>query len=151
MHQRAEEADDNPALLTLIHDLRRSGPLISLALPPLAAAAVDSLIAQLWPELPPGQRLPHIRDTFIKATGGNPLFVTELVRELAHSAALPAPLPIPPSLHDLIQRRLRQLSASGRQVIETLAVLDAPATLALAQQSSGRSEDETATAATRLC
>ena len=83
---------------------------------------------------------------FIKGTGGNPLFVTELVRELAHAAALPAPLPIPPSLGDLIQRRLRQLSVSGRQVIEALAVLDAPATLALAQQCSGRSADETANA-----
>src|SRR5215210_222815 len=83
---------------------------------------------------------------FMKGTGGNPLFVTELVRELAHAAALPAPLPIPPSLRYLIQRRLGQLSASGRQVIEALAVLDAPATLSLAQQSSGRSEDETANA-----
>ncbi|HEU5097920.1 MAG TPA: AAA family ATPase, partial [Roseiflexaceae bacterium] len=137
---RNEEADDNPALLTLIRDLRRFGPLISLALPPLSASAVDVLIAQLWPELPPGYRLPHIRDMFIEGTGGNPLFVTELLRELAHAAALPAPLPIPPSLRDLIQRRLGQLSASGRQVIEALAVLDAPATLALTQQSSGRSE-----------
>jgi DNA-binding SARP family transcriptional activator len=143
---RSEEADDNPALLTLIRDLRRFGPLISLALPPLSPSAVDSLIAQLWPDLPPGYRLPHIRDMFIEGTGGNPLFVTELLRELAHAAALPAPLPIPPSLRDLIQRRLHQLSASGRQVIEALAVLDAPATLALTQQSSGRSEDETANA-----
>jgi tetratricopeptide (TPR) repeat protein len=143
---RIEEADDNPALLTLVDDLRRSGPLVSLALPPLAASAVDALITQLWPDLPPGYRLPHIRDMFIKETGGNPLFATELLRELAHSAALPAPLPIPPSLRDLIQRRLRQISASGRQVIEALAVLDAPATLALAQQGSGRSEDETANA-----
>jgi DNA-binding SARP family transcriptional activator len=143
---RSEEADDNPALLTLVHDLRRSGPLVSLALPPLDAAAVDALIAQLWPELPPGYRLPHIRDLCIKATGGNALFVTELVRELAHSTTLPPPLPIPPGLRELIQRRLRQLSASGRQVIEALAVLDTPATLALAQQSSGRSADETATA-----
>ena len=99
---RGEEADDNPALPTLIHDLRRSGTLISLALPPLAASAVDTLIAHVRPELPPGYRLPHIRDLFIKGTGGNPLFVTELLRELAHSSALPAPLPIPPSLRDLI-------------------------------------------------
>jgi len=49
---RSEEADDNSALLTLLHDLRRSDSLISLALPPLAASAVDALIAQLWPELP---------------------------------------------------------------------------------------------------
>ena len=143
---RGEEADDNPALLSLLHDLRRSGPVVSLALPPLAASAVDALIADLWPELPPGYRLPHIRDLFIKSTGGNPLFATELLRELSHSTALPAPLPIPPSLRDLIQRRLRQLDASGRQVIEALAILDAPATLALAQHCSGRSADETANA-----
>jgi DNA-binding SARP family transcriptional activator len=143
---RSEEADDNPALLTLLRDLRRSGPLVWLTLAPLAASAIDRLITLLWPDLPPGYRLPHIRDLFIQATGGNPLFATELLRELANSAALPAPLPIPPSLRDLIQRRLRQLSASGRQVIEALAILDAPASLALARQSSGRSEDETANA-----
>jgi len=143
---RSEEAGDNLALLTLIHDLRRSGSLVSLALPPLGAAAIDALIAQIWPELPSGYRLPHIRDMCMKATGGNPLFATELVRELAHSAELPAQLPIPPSLRDLIQRRLGQLGASERQVIEALAVLDAPATLALARQCSGRSEDETANA-----
>jgi DNA-binding SARP family transcriptional activator len=143
---RSEEADDNPALLTLIRDLRRFGPLISLALPPLGALAIDTLIEQLWPDLPPGYRLPHIRDTFIEGTGGNPLFVTELLRELAQAPVLPAPLPIPPSLRDLIQRRLSQLSASGRQVVEALAVLDAPATLALTQHTSGRSEDETANA-----
>jgi DNA-binding SARP family transcriptional activator len=143
---RGEEADDNPALLTLLRDLRRSGPLVSLALPPLDASAIDTLIADLWPELPSGYRQPHIRDLFIKGTGGNPLFATELLRELAHATAQPVSLPIPPSLRDLIQRRLGQLNASGRQVIEALAVLDAPATLALAQQCSGRSADETTNA-----
>jgi tetratricopeptide (TPR) repeat protein len=78
-----------------------------------------------------------------KATGGNPLFVVELARELANRPDLPDQLPVPPSLADLIQQRLSQLPAYGRQVLESIAVLDRPARFDLIRQISARSEDET--------
>ncbi|MCL4267250.1 MAG: AAA family ATPase [Anaerolineae bacterium] len=140
---RTEEAEDNPALLTLLRDWARRQDVVMVGLEPLSAAAVAELINRLWPQLPPGYREPHLRDRLIQATGGNPLFVNEIVRELAGSLHLPAELPVPPSLRDLIQRRLHQLPASGRQVLESLAVLDQPTRFDLAQQVSGRSEDET--------
>jgi DNA-binding SARP family transcriptional activator len=143
---RSEEVEDNPALLALIRDLHRASAPLRLTLPPLAAAAVAELMAHLWPELPPGYRTPHIRDMLVKATGGNALFVTELLRELGHANTLPSTLPIPPSMRDFIQRRLRQLNGSGRQVIEAFAVLDMPATLDQARQISGRNDDEAAAA-----
>ncbi len=140
---RSEEVDDNPALLTLVADLRRSSALLTLALPPLAPSSVEALMVHLWPDLVPGDHMPSVRDALIRATGANPLFLTELLRTLAHANTLPATLPLPSSLRDLIQRRLRHLSASGRQVIEALAVFDVPATLDQARQISGRSDDET--------
>ncbi|MCB8966559.1 MAG: tetratricopeptide repeat protein [Ardenticatenaceae bacterium] len=143
---RSEESGDNPALLTLLHDLPRAGQYVQMSLPPLTAVAIDQLLAQQWPDLPVGYRTPHLRDKLLRATGGNPLFVSEIIRELSQAETLPQTLPVPPSMHDLIQRRLQRLSASGRQVIETLAVLDNPGSALLLQQISARSDEETVTA-----
>lgn len=140
---RTEEVAENEALSTLIYDLGREDSLQRLSLRPLNDIEVEQLIAILWPDLPVGFRTPHIRDMLIQATGGNPLFTSEILRELAAAAELPFTLPIPPSLHELIQRRLNRLPASGRQVLESVAVLDQPASFELVQQISGRSEEET--------
>lgn len=138
---RPEESEENPALLILCQDLTRSG-VATLTLPPLTAAAVETLITQHWPDLPPGLRTPYMRDTLLAETGGNPLFLLELLRELNGAAILPSAMPIPPSLAALIERRLRQMPASGRQVLEALAVLEVPATFAQVRAISGRSDDE---------
>jgi DNA-binding SARP family transcriptional activator len=138
---RPEESEENSALLTLCHDLARSGAP-TLVLPPLAATAVERLIARHWPDLPPGLRTPYMRDTLLAETGGNPLFVMELLRELSGAATLPGAMPIPPSLRALIHRRLHQMPASGRQVLEALAVLEVPATFDQVRATSGRSDDE---------
>lgn len=139
---RSEEAEDNPALLTLLRDWSRRDDVIRLVLPPISPAAIEQLLVQLWPQLPARYPVPHLRDRLYQATGGNPLFIGEIVRELTSTAHLPDDLPVPPSLRDLIQRRLHQLPGSGRQVLESLAVLEQPATLELAQQISARSEEE---------
>lgn len=141
---RPEEAASLPALQTLIGDLRR-GPLIHLQLAPLTREPVETLTAQLWPDLPPGYR-PHVCDMLIQATGGNPFFITQVLRELAHTTRVPDTLPVPASVRDLIRRRLHRLPESGRQVIEAMAVLGTPVTLLQAQQTSARSEEETVTA-----
>lgn len=141
---RPEEVDGAPALQTLIGDLQR-GPLIRLRLPPLTRASITTLIAQLWPDLPPGYRS-HVCAMLAQATGGNPFFATEVLRELAHATQVPTTLPVPASVRDLICRRLRRLPESGRQVVEAVAVLGSSVTLAQAQQTSARSEEETVTA-----
>lgn len=140
---RSEEAEDNPALLTLLRDWGRREDLIMFALKPLSSEAIATLMSRLWPQLPDGYREPHLRDRLVQATGGNPLFVNEIVRELAGTMHLPEELPVPPSLRELIRRRLHQLSASGRQVLESLAILNQPAGFEQVRQISGRSEDET--------
>ncbi len=143
---RSEEVADNPALQTLLHDAQREALIQRLALPPLGKEEVSSLIGVLWLNVPEKAPLAEIRDSLLAAAGGNPLFVTEILRELTQTAVLPTPLPIPPSLQELTSRRLRQLPGSSRQVIETLAVLERPTNFDLLWQVSGRSEDESITA-----
>lgn len=139
---RTEEVEDNPILPDVIHELRRTRSLLTLHLPPLNEETVQTLIARQWTEHLPDSDGARLCDAVLKVTGGNPLYVTEVLHELHNTAQLPSQLPIPPSLYELVQRRLRQLPASGRQVIEAMAILDAPSTSQTAQRISGRSEDE---------
>lgn len=139
---RSEEVDDNPALQTFLSDALRSENVERLSLPPLAGDEITFLIGHLWAELPGESALREMRDRLLAETGGNPLFVSEILQEMAQRGELPAALPIPPSLQDLTNHRLGRLPDSSRQVLETLAVLDRPAHFDLAQQISGRSEDE---------
>ncbi|MCP4360560.1 MAG: tetratricopeptide repeat protein, partial [Chloroflexi bacterium] len=139
---RSEEVADNTALPTLLHDLGRVA-VARMALRPLTAIEVEQMITHLWRHLPPGFNAPLMRDTLLQSAGGNPLFTSEILHELVSAAALPEILPIPPSLTALTARRLKQMPASGRQVIESLAVLDRPAHFDLAQQISARTEEET--------
>jgi DNA-binding SARP family transcriptional activator len=139
---RSEEAPATSPLQSLLDDLQKTSPL-QLTLAPLAPAAVTELTGRLWPELPAGYR-PHVAGMLARATGGNPLFISEILRELAGSGDVPAALPVPHSVAGLVRRRLNRLPQSGRQVVEAMAVLDAPATPDQAQQISGRSEEETA-------
>jgi predicted ATPase len=140
---RTEEADDNPAVPGFIHDLHRTGTVKTLQLSPLDINAVNALIGQQEQNtFPVGFDTQRIRDTIHQMTKGNPLYLTELIQELRNMTEFPDALPIPPSLEDLVQRRLRQLPDSGRQVIEAMAVADMPINLTVAQRISGRSEDE---------
>ncbi|MFN8457636.1 MAG: AAA family ATPase [Anaerolineae bacterium] len=138
---RAEEVHDAPALQTLLEDLRRNA-LLHLRLPPLNLEAVALLTAQLWPNLP-GEARPRVCAMLAESTGGNALFVTQVLTELAHTAAAPASLPVPESVRDLIRHRLRRLPESSQQVIEAIGVIGWPVTPSQAQQVSGRTEEET--------
>ncbi len=135
---------DNQQLAILLDDLHRQRPL-HLTPSPLDSTDIETLLAAQWPKLPEVAR-PEMAEMLCSATAGNPLFLTETIRELAHTSAVPKTLPVPPSILDLIMRRLRRIPTSVRQVIESLAVLHAPGTPGLLQQISGRSEDETAAA-----
>lgn len=143
---RSEEAEDNPALQTVLRDLQRRVGTVNLSLSSLAEEEVETLIAGMWPKLPATARKSFIRDTLLPETGGNPLFLTEIVSELAGTAELPTTVPVPPSLQALTGHRLRQLPASSRQVIETLAVLQRPSEFDLLRQISSRTEEETVAA-----
>ncbi len=143
---RQEEMTEAAGLSALLSDLQRAAiPLAHWQLSPLPPAAITELMAQRWSQLPAGYR-PHVTTLLARTTGGNPFFLTELLRELAHGDDLPREMPVPDSVQELVGRRLQQLPDSNRQVIEALAVLDAPATPGQIRQISSRSEEETVTA-----
>jgi predicted ATPase len=112
-----------------------------LALPPLTQSAISDLIERHWSDLPIVDAN-SVSQILVRATGGNPLFITEVLRELSHMQTLPAILPVPKTVQDLIARRLRLLPESTRQVVEALAVFNAPVTVSQAQRISARAEEE---------
>ena len=141
---RSEEAANSPALTMLIDDFSRRD-VARIEMLPLSPTEVAELAAHFWPQLAPGFR-GHVAEMLAQATGGNALFVTAVLRELATSDTLPSDLPVPASVRELVQRRLRRMPDGCRQVLEGLAVLDMAATLMQLQHVSGRTVDEVAQA-----
>jgi predicted ATPase/DNA-binding SARP family transcriptional activator len=137
---RSEEVDPASALQTVLADLGRLYPQ-ELALPPLTQAAISDLIGRHWSNLPFADA-GSVSQILARATGGNPLFITEVLRELSHMRTLPEVLPVPRTVQDLIGRRLRLLPERTRQVIEAIAVFNAPITVSQAQRVSARAEEE---------
>jgi DNA-binding SARP family transcriptional activator/Tfp pilus assembly protein PilF len=137
---RSDEAINSPALQSLLNDLSHQS-VVHVQLAPLTALAIMELMAQGWSSLPADQH-PRVSTMLGQATGGNPLFVSEILRELAGATQFPSVLPVPGSVRELILRRLQQFPDSARQVLEALAVLGAAATPSQAQQTSARSEEE---------
>ncbi len=104
-----------PGLLRLVDPSRR------IDLSPLDARAVAELAAHVT-----GARLPTAAAERLTAhTGGNPLHVTTLLRELpAGHLGTGAPLPAPRSYATLVLGRLAGCGAAARRLVEALAVLD---------------------------
>lgn len=131
----------NPPLAMLWQDLQRQG-VRPLNLTPLTDEAIEQWLAARWPTLPAAKR-PMVSGRLHRATGGNPLFLSELLRELTGREDLPETLPVPASVLELVRARLAQLPASSQQILEALAILDAQAPPELIQATAGRSEEET--------
>jgi class 3 adenylate cyclase/tetratricopeptide (TPR) repeat protein len=84
---------------------------VALRLEPLPAADVGELI--------PESLTADLRGKITRASGGNPLFVTEMV---AMAAAAEDELVVPPTLQAVLAARLDQLEALERSVLERGAV-----------------------------
>jgi class 3 adenylate cyclase/tetratricopeptide (TPR) repeat protein len=90
---------------------RRAGWSVSLRLEPLPGDQVDELI---------GERVaPELRARIAHASGGNPLFISEILVMAAHADGA---LAVPPTLRALLAARLDQLEPAERRVLERGAV-----------------------------
>lgn len=141
---RPSEAAAHPALQTLLEELSRRD-VVRLAPRPLSDRAVAELTARMWGDLPAAVR-PAVAARIARATAGNPLYVIELLRELAADPRVPEQLPVPRGIRELVGRRLARLPPASGEVLELLAVLTVPATLAEACAVSGQDLDAGATA-----
>ena len=90
---------------------RRPAWTVTLRLEPLAEAAVEELL--------PETLSPDLRARIVRAAGGNPLFVHEMV---AMAAETEGEVTVPPTLQALLAARLDQLERPERTVLERGAV-----------------------------
>jgi class 3 adenylate cyclase/tetratricopeptide (TPR) repeat protein len=90
---------------------RRPAWPIALGLEPLPSEAVEELV---------GSRVSSdVRERIVRAAGGNPLFVSEV---LAIASLEGGEVRVPPTLRGLLDTRLDQLDPADRRVIERAAV-----------------------------
>lgn len=112
---------------TLPVAVRQAATLVDV--PGLDVAQVDTLVGQLLRR--PGRVTPLARWAHA-ATGGNPLFVTELIAELERTDALtvgphgvepPTTYEVPPQLQHVIGQRIGSVRMRSRRALDALAVL----------------------------
>lgn len=147
---RSEEAGE---VLDLRHTLARAGVLSELRLEGLQEAAVLELLRRLI-GLRPGDRL--LGERLHQATGGNPFYLIETVRQLVEDGMLeghleePMQLPLPQTVREAVQARLQHLGPIPRQVLEAGAVLGQSFGVDLLRLTAGRSHSEVLSALEEL-
>ena len=114
--------EDPHGLHALLSDLRRERRLERVNLAGLSQHDVRVLAGE-WLEEPPSAELAA---AVRRRTGGNPLFVEELVRHLVESRAgdvvAAATTELPPGVHAVIDRRLERLPPGAARAVEIGAV-----------------------------
>ncbi len=123
---RPEEVSRDYPLASVLANLRREGLAERLLLGPLTMAESAELVEALAGAVPAASVLEVIE----RQAEGNPLFITELVSELAsdgHDLTRPdtaaAALAVPESVRELTERHLVRLSAAANRVLHMAAVL----------------------------
>ena len=121
-----------------------AGELPALAgLPELAVGGLDEAAAlELLASLAPGRLSPAVGARIVAGTGGNPLALTEVARELspaqlAGAEALPEPLPAGGSLEQVFGRRVGRLAPEARLLL-AVAAAEPTASQALVWRAAGQ-------------
>jgi tetratricopeptide (TPR) repeat protein len=134
---------DEPAggpLARALGDLAREEPAGRIALEGLARPDVARFVEQAAGQRPSDALV----DAVLEQTGGNPLYLTEIVRLLSSEVALPGAadpvLPaVPRSVRAVIRRRLEPLTGRCRDVLGVAAVLGRQFRLDLLSRAVGSS------------
>ncbi|MBO0981227.1 AAA family ATPase [Microbacterium sp. SD291] len=142
--QRTQASHEiSPELDHLLGTLDERGLLISVALGPLALADCTLLAERLT-----GGRPATTLERYLAAAGGNPLFLTEMIRALQSDGAvtidqrgdvlLDAPVGPSPSLAMVMMRHLSHLSPATRELLTTAALLGSRFDAAQLRVAAGR-------------
>ena len=142
---RPELREIRPDLVTVSRWVSEAVPLSGLDARATAELAANVLgAAQLPDELL--RRLPS-------STGGNPLFVRELIGMLAHDGVLVEQpsgwrltidvdaIAIPPTIHALLASRLERLDAADRRVLEIASVVGSDFSVGIVRALAGTGAD----------
>ena len=132
-------AEGPPATAALREALEESQRVDVVALPPLNEAQMRELVESLGlASLDAAQLAPPLT----RHTGGNPMYALETIKHLIANAAIGGPdrgakLPRPASVGQLIERRLRQLSAPALALARVAAVAATDFSIELAEAVLG--------------
>ncbi|WP_203579698.1 helix-turn-helix transcriptional regulator [Microbacterium hibisci] len=126
---RTQASHDTPAELDhLLSVLSERGQLVAVELGPLTPPTCVAITERMT-----GGRVGGVLERYVGAAGGNPLFLTEMIRALVRDGAiritadgealLDAPVGPSPSLGMVMMRHLSHLSAQTRELLTTAALL----------------------------
>ncbi|MEV0158171.1 BTAD domain-containing putative transcriptional regulator [Micromonospora sp. NPDC050686] len=107
--------DHDPALVATVAELARGWGFGQLRLAGLDAASVADLIRDRTGAAPPEPVVARL----VTRTGGNPFFITELLRSPADPAAAAE---LPPSIRDTVRLRFGGLPDPARRCLDLLSV-----------------------------
>ena len=115
-----------------------SGDAERVALAGLARAEIGELASSIV-----GSRVPaELEDLLNDHTGGNPLFVKELVRLLAAQGRLGVPGHVPAGVREVLDRRLARLSRPCRDALGVAAVIGRSFEVSLLADAAAMSHDD---------
>jgi DNA-binding SARP family transcriptional activator len=136
---------EQDAVDELRHNLLRIGILSELRLAGLDCSAVLEIVRHLTGPRPGSVALSR---RLHRATGGNPFFLLETLRVLLEAGELPQDLtgldkvPLPDTVRQAVEVRLRRLEPRARQILEAGAVLGMSFDFDLVRRTAGRGEIE---------
>jgi tetratricopeptide (TPR) repeat protein len=134
---RPDEVEAAPAVRATLSDLASSTEVVHLG--GLGVDAVGCLVGELTGSEPTNE----LAEALARQTGGNPFFVRELLRLLVAEGGLDTALAggrltVPPLVRDVLLRRVAQLSAPARALLDVAAVAGSRAPLPVLAEVLGQ-------------
>ncbi len=118
---RQEELAEHAGLQNLLWSLKRADCMRAINLDRLSADDVNILVREA---LPKGMDAKRLTGSLYAESGGNPFFVVELLRALQEESRLsPDELPVPTTIREVIQVRLRRLDDKSRKALNAASVI----------------------------
>lgn len=133
---RGDEVLDDHPLRKLQRTLLRAGRLTSVDLAPLNVDETAALGAEVAKRALDGRAASRLYEM----TGGNPLFIVETMRAGEQVAVGRPGAALPPKVYAVIEARLAQLSANGRELVQVAAIIGRAFSLALMVEASRQDE-----------
>lgn len=143
---REEEMGDSLTLQRALDELAADGRLTRLVLSRLGRDDTLALVRLLGRASRRTAAATRLAEQVWEASAGNPFIVVETMRAVGEGEALaiPAGLPLPTRVRDMIARRLDRLSPRGRQLASVAAVIGREFEFALLHRTAGLADHDTA-------
>ncbi len=137
---RTVELQENARLELAFEEWQSIEQLDPIALEPLDRRYVEKLMDTMIPEV---QDKAAFYDRLMQHTLGISLHIMDVLHSCQNQPQLLDNLPVPLSFATLIGQRLKKMSESQRQLLETLAILDYPTSLSEILECTGQNDHET--------